>query len=141
MHKIVVRCRAVQCCKNKITVQCIFNIQQYRTWPFIAVQPSRVRCSAGQCSALSMCYFQSFSFLEIDHGCFRVFCPYFIGKLPCTTFKLTFWSIIVRPTLGQIFPDNSCGLSTVCTSAVSMCQFQSCTNMCSVYSVYCTFIN
>ena len=38
-------------------------------------------------------------FKEIYHGCFRVFNPYFIGKSPCTTFKLTFesWSIIVRP--------------------------------------------
>ena len=35
-------------------------------------------------------------FQEIDHGCFRVFGPYFIGKSPCTTCRLTFefWSII-----------------------------------------------
>ena len=40
-------------------------------------------------------------FKEIDHWCFRVFGPYFIGKSPCTTRRLTFefWSIIVRPYL------------------------------------------
>ena len=38
-------------------------------------------------------------FKEIDNVCFRVFGPYFIGKSPCTTCRLTFefWSIIVRP--------------------------------------------
>ena len=38
-------------------------------------------------------------FWEIDHGCFRVFSPYFIGKSPRNTCRLTFecWSIIVRP--------------------------------------------
>ena len=37
---------------------------------------------------------------EIDHGCFIVFGPYFIGKSPSTLFMLTFqfWSIIVCPT-------------------------------------------
>ena len=36
--------------------------------------------------------------------CFRVFGSYFIGKSPCTTFKITFelWSIIVRPWLGPL---------------------------------------
>ena len=36
---------------------------------------------------------------EINHWCFRVFGPYFIGKSHCTTYRLTFefWSIIVRP--------------------------------------------
>ena len=40
-------------------------------------------------------------FKEIDHGCFRVFGPYFIGKSPCVTCRLTFefWSIIVCPYL------------------------------------------
>ena len=39
----------------------------------------------------------------IDHRCFRVFGPYFIGKSPCTTCRLKFelWSIIVRPYLSK----------------------------------------
>ena len=38
-------------------------------------------------------------FKEIDHGCLRVFGPYFIEKSSCTTFRLTFesWFIILRP--------------------------------------------
>ena len=38
-------------------------------------------------------------FKEIDHGCFWVFGPYYIGKSPCTTCRLTFEfrPIIVRP--------------------------------------------
>ena len=36
---------------------------------------------------------------EIDHWCLRMFGPFFIGKSPCTTCRLTFWSIIVRPYL------------------------------------------
>ena len=38
-------------------------------------------------------------FKEIGHVCFLVFGQYFVGKSPCTTYRLIFefWSIIVRP--------------------------------------------
>ena len=48
---------------------------------------------------LKMYFWKGLSFFkEIDHGCFRVFGPYFIGKSHCYTYRLTFefWSIIAR---------------------------------------------
>ena len=42
-------------------------------------------------------------FKEYDHGCLIVFGPYFMGKSPCTNYRLTFefWSIIVGPYLNK----------------------------------------